>query len=186
MTYDPERHHRRSIRLKGHDYAGAGTYFVTICAQDREPLFGEIVEAEVCLSDLGRIVEEEWLRTPSLRPRIVLGEYVVMPNHMHGIIMVVEGRDTAPPCPYASAFGKPVAGSLSTVIGAFKAMATKRINDLRDTRGARVWQSNYYEHIIRNERELVAIRRYILGNPAQWGADRENPACLRVRAAPMR
>ena len=105
---------------------------------------------------------------------------------MHGIIMVVEGRDTAPPCPYASAFGKPVAGSLSTVIGAFKAMATKRINNLRGSRGARVWQSNYYEHIIRNERELVAIRRYILDNPAQWSVDRENPACLRVRAAPMR
>jgi putative transposase len=190
MGYDPvkawRRHaptHRRSIRLPGWDYTRTGAYFVTIVTYQRETLFGAIVDGEMVLSESGRIVAEEWERTAVVRPYVRLDEFVVMPNHIHGILVITDehGRGTAtrrgmaPPCPYVGKFGKPIAGSLPTIVRAFKSAVAKRINERRGTPGVPVWQRNYYEHIVRNERELNAIRQYIRDNPGRWAEDAENP-----------
>ena len=181
--YDPDRHHRRSIRLPGYDYTQPGAYFVTICTHQQEPLFGNVVNGAMVLNEYGQIVEEEWRNTTQLRPYVTLDAHVVMPNHFHGIIWIAcdnTGRGTARRgttrrAPTAEQFGKPVAGSLPTIVRAFKSAVTKRINELRGTPGAPVWQRNYYEHIVRTERTLDAIRQYVTGNPARWALDRYNP-----------
>ena len=178
MPYDPEKHHRRSIRLKGYDYAQPGAYFVTICTQHRACLFGAVVDGEMRLNELGRIVRDEWLKTAKLRPRVVLDEFVVMPNHVHGIIMVVDddgGRGTLQRAPTIERFGKSTSDSIPTIVRLFKSATTRRINQHRGTPGTLVWQRNYYEHIIRNEQTLNRIRRYIVENPLRWHLDRENP-----------
>ena len=194
--YDPFRHRRRSIRLKGHDYTQPAAYFVTIRTWDRECLFGGVVEQVVVLSEFGRILAEEWEQTAVLRPYVRLDSFVVMPNHIHGILWIIHtdadsGRGTARRAPTGTEqnpgkvpthrataerhFGKPIAGSLPTIIGAFKSAVTKRINRLRKTAGAPIWQRGYYEHIIRADRTLAAIRRYIQENPARWERDADNP-----------
>ncbi len=181
VRYDPAKHHRRSIRLPGYDYTQPGAYFVTICTHNREPLFGRVVNGEMVLNAWGRIVWEEWFRTAQVRPYVELfeDEFVVMPNHIHGIIWIV--RDTvgaqrrcAPTKPGGVTPNNVAPGSLGAIVRAFKSAVTKRINALRGTPGARVWQRNYYEHIIRNERALNAIRRYIAENPQRWHLDRYN------------
>jgi len=180
------RYHRRSIRLKGYDYTQPGAYFVTICTHGREMLFGRVVDGEMRLNEFGEIVREEWFKTARVRPyvRLYEDEFVVMPNHIHGIIWIVEvdpddDDDVEARRRRASTsheqFGRPVPGSLPTIVRAFKSAATKRINLLRDTQGARVWQRNYYERIIRDERALNAIRRYIIANPTRWSLDRHTP-----------
>jgi len=188
MKYDPQRHHRRSIRLRGYDYTRPGAYFVTIVTRRRECLLGEIVDGKMVLSEYGRIVAEEWERTALVRPYVRLDEFVVMPNHIHGIIWIV-GDDavgatrpvgaTRRVAPTGSTTGGrptgPRAGSLGAIIAQFKSAAAKRINQIRGTPGVPVWQRNYYEHIVRNERALNAIRQYIRNNPARWTDDRENP-----------
>ncbi|GAB4481015.1 MAG: transposase [Anaerolineales bacterium] len=191
--YDPTRHHRRSIRLKGYDYTQPGAYFITICTHERAHLFGAVVDGEMRLNAWGEIVREEWFKTAQIRPYVRLydDEFVVMPNHVHGIIWIVGDdvgarrrhcRGTAPPCPYGDAvpdhveqFGKPVPGSIPTIVRAFKSAVTHRINALRGTPGAPVWQRNYYEHVICDERALHAIRQYITENPLRWHLDRYNP-----------
>ncbi|MHB0924866.1 MAG: transposase [Bellilinea sp.] len=179
MPTDPAvPHHRRSIRLPGYDYAQEGAYFITLCTHNREHLFGEIVNGEMVLNDLGKIVHDEWNHTSIIRPTIELGEFVVMPNHFHGIILIVDGRGTAHRAPTGDIptyeqFGKPVAGSIPTVVRGFKSAATKRINIFRNTPGAPVWQRNYYEHIIRNEKSYFEIAQYIFDNPAHWETDSE-------------
>ncbi len=123
------------------------------------------------LSDYGKIVEEEWLKTKEIRKNIDLDYCVVMPNHFHGII-IIEGRDKARLVPTDERkFGKPISGSLSTIIGSFKSAVTKRVNELRKGSAKSVWQSNYYEHIIRNEKDLFFTRRYIQLNPLKWELD---------------
>ncbi len=180
------RYHRRSIRLKGYDYTQPGAYFVTICTHGREMLFGRVVGGEMALNEFGEIVREEWFKTARVRPyvRLYEDEFVVMPNHIHGIIWIVEvdpdddddvgERRRRAPTSHEQVC-RPVPGSLPTIVRAFKSAATKRINLLRDTQGARVWQRNYYERIIRDERALNAIRRYIIANPMRWSLDRHNP-----------
>lgn len=185
MPHDQRQYHRRSLRLKGYDYTQVGAYFITICTQDRTCVFGEVVDGMMRLNACGAIVREEWLRSAVIRPylRLVPEEFVVMPNHVHGIIWIVDGvgarRRRAPTpefrAPTAERFGKPVAGSIPTIVRGFKSAATKRINDRRGTPGATVWQRNYYEHIIRTEEALARIRDYILTNPLRWHLDRENP-----------
>ncbi|NQU30319.1 MAG: transposase, partial [Anaerolineae bacterium] len=125
--FDPKIHHRRSIRLKGYDYARDGAYFVTIVTWQREMLFGEVVDGVMVLNDMGEIVREEWERAPIVRPYIELGAYVVMPNHIHGILIF----------------------NVGAVIGQFKSIVTKRINTLHNSPGVPVWQRNYYDRIIR-------------------------------------
>jgi putative transposase len=166
----PQRN-RRSIRLRGYDYSRAGAYFVTICTQNRECLFGEIMNGEMRLNDAGRIVVDEWLKTAEIRAEIELDEWVVMPNHFHGKLVIADRRGTARRAPTVEQFGRPVSGSIPTIIRSFKSAVTKRINDLRLTPGAKLWQRNYWEHIVRNEPELNRIREYIHNNPAQWKSD---------------
>jgi len=175
--YDPQRHHRHSIRLQGYDYTQPGAYFVTICTHGRAPLFGAVVDGEMRLNTYGRIVHDEWFKTAQLRPYVVLyeDEFVVMPNHIHGIIWIVDNVGaTRRVAPTDNLPNGPVPGSIGAIVGQFKSAVTRRINQRRGAPGARVWQRNYYEHIIRTERALNAIRRYIIENPLRWHLDRYN------------
>lgn len=173
MKFDLQKHHRRSIRLKGYDYSQAGAYFVTIVAWHHEMLFGDIVGGEVVLSELGKIVHDEWDRTAIVRPNVELGEYIVMPNHFHGILIFTnEGHAVGVTRRVTPTLQS---GSLGAVVGQFKSIVTKRINRLRDTERVSVWQRNYYERVIRNESEMDRISRYIVSNPSQWADDDENP-----------
>jgi len=186
VPYDPNRHHRRSIRLKGYDYTQPGAYFITIVTYERMPLFGEIVNGEMRLNEYGQMVRDEWFQTAVVRPYVVLhpDEFVVMPNHVHGIIWIVDtnadgGDDVGARrrrAPTAEQFGKPIPGSIPTIVRSFKSMTTRRINLLRNAPGTPVWQRNYYDRIIRHERALNAIRQYIIENPRRWQMDRENQA----------
>jgi putative transposase len=171
MPYNPDVHHRRSIRLKEYDYTQAGAYFVTIVTYQREPLFGEIVNGAMNLNPLGEIARREWFKTAELRPYIELyeDEFVVMPNHAHGIIWNVGAlRRNAP-----TADEKPHvdAGSLGAIVRAYKSAVTYAINAARQTRGATVWHRNYHEHIIRDDADLNRIRDYIANNPLRWIED---------------
>jgi len=176
MKYNPAIHHRRSIRIKGYDYSQEGAYFVTICTHDRESVFGKIENKIMRLSQIGEIVSEEWLRTPEIRPNVVLDEFVVMPNHFHGIIILINSRrGTSRRAPTMERFGKPTSDSIPTIMRLFKSAATTRINELRKTPGSPVWQRGFYEHIIRDEDDLNRIRRYIQDNVLKWAYDDENP-----------
>ena len=171
---------RRSIRLKDYDYSQDSAYFVTLLAHKRQHLFGEITDGEVTLSTLGCVVLEEWERTAILRPYIEIDLFVVMPNHLHGIAFFNQenqqgdgiGRG-AQRCAltHGSTELHRQPHSLGSLIAGFKSSATTRINQTRQTPGQRVWQRNYYERIIRNERALNAIREYIYYNPARWSKD---------------
>jgi len=287
MTYDPSRHHRRSIRLKGYDYSRPGAYFITIVAQDRACLFGKVVDGVMHLSEVGQIVAESWQWLAAQYDYVTLDAWVVMPNHLHGIIVITDqggddgggggddggrggnngGRggddgggggsrtaptantptaSNAPTAPDAPTVNAPTAPDAPTVnaptapdaptvnaptapdaptvnaptapdaptvnaptapdaptvnaptanaptvnaptapakrktvgrlVGAFKTVSTKRINDQRGTPGAQVWQRDFYEHIIRDAAALARIRRYIVENPARWASDPENRGC---------
>ncbi|MBA2224698.1 transposase [Thermogemmata fonticola] len=189
--YDPQRHHRRSIRLKGYDYTQPGAYFVTLCTHERAHLFGRVVDGKMVLNDFGEIVREEWFRSADIRAEIELhpDEFVVMPNHVHGIVWIVDNAVATGP--NVGATGRsplheypprgPAKRSLSSFIAGFKSAVTTRINQMRGTPGTPVWQRNYYEHIIRDNvgvtsrSPLQAIRRYIRDNPLRWYLDRYNP-----------
>lgn len=176
MKFDPRKHHRRSIRLKGYDYSLAGAYFVTVVAWQRQMLFGEIVDGEMQLNELGRIVSEKWQWLETQYEYVELGEWIVMPNHLHGILVIHDigrGGSRSAPTPIKR---KPLGG----LIGAFKTVSTKQINLLCNTEGQMVWQRNYYEHIMRNEQEMDRIARYIEANPSMWTEDDENPNIVRT------
>src|SRR5437773_1289242 len=120
MSNNFENHHRRSIRLQEYDYSQPGMYFVTISVEGRTCLFGEVVRGKMILDQVGQIVKEEWLRTPVLRSSVTLDEFIVMPNHFHTVVTIVsEGRGTAHRAPTTEQFGKPVSGSLPTIIRSF-------------------------------------------------------------------
>ncbi len=170
-----KRRRKNSLRLRGYDYSSVGAYFVTIVAWQREMLFGKIVGREVVLNEMGEIVRDEWERTPTVRPYVELGAYVVMPNHLHGILIFNE-IDTVGATQRVSPTQTTLqSGSLGAVIGQFKSIATKRINTLHNSPGVPVWQRNYHDRIIRNEREMSRIWDYIDANPARWDDDDENP-----------
>jgi putative transposase len=176
MTFNPYARQRRSLRLQGYDYAQNGAYFITICTHKKHNLFGEITSGEMQLNKPGIIVHEKWLKTATLRQYLELDEFIIMSNHVHGIIYLASScRGTARRAP-AEEFGKPVATSIPTIVRAYKSAVTKRINELRRTPSASVWQRNYYERVIRNENDLNQIREYIAYNPARWDEDEENPA----------
>ena len=172
--------------MKGYDYSSPGAYFITICTHQRECLFGEIVDGEMECSEFGAIVQDCWQQIPNHFPKIQLDASIVMPNHIHGILWIQDDGDAAGkgmavpcpytmPCPYKGEFGKPIAGSLSIVIGSFKSVTTKRINILRDASKISIWQRNYYEHIIRSEEALQHIRQYIQNNAIVWQQDQLHP-----------
>ncbi len=184
MTFNPEQHHRRSIRLQDYDYSQNGAYFITLCAHNRECLFGEVVDGEMKLSALGQIVRDEWAKTSVIRTEIELDEFVVMPNHFHAIVLIIKSDEQSRGNPVGAHGRAPLPAptlsrppkSLGALVAGFKSAATKHINELRDTPGAPVWQRNYYEHVIRNKSALNDIRSYIQTNPARWADDQENPA----------
>ncbi len=182
MKYNPDKHHRRSIRLKGHDYTSPSAYFITICTHQRQCLFGEIVDGEMRLNKMGEITETCWQAIPDHFSRVQLDRFVVMPNHLHGIIFITDTcRGTALPCPYPTMqpeegkFGQSIVGSLPTIVGSFKSAATKQINMMRNASGTPVWQRNYYDHIVRNEESLHRLRQYIQNNPFSWQKDQLHP-----------
>jgi len=183
MKYDPEKHHRRSIRLKGYDYSQAGAYFVTICTQNRECLFGEIVEGEMRLNNAGQIVQSVWNELSQHYLGVDIDAFAVMPNHIHGIVVLTSVG--AGPCAYPDG-GQPrgvaptMSMSLPDVVHRFKSMTTTRYRHSYTQNGfrpypSRLWQRDYYDHIIRNDDELNRIREYIINNPLKWEFDRENP-----------
>ena len=174
MKFDPKIHHRRSIRLKGYDYTQNGAYYITIVTYQRQHLFGEVVNSEMELNELGKIAHDEWFKTAELRPYVELFEddFVVMPNHAHGIIWIVNNKNIVGD--NIEKFGKPVAHSIPTIVRAYKSAVTYAINKLQNQRGAVLWQSNYYEHVIRNEQDYQAKHDYILSNPMNWDEDEEN------------
>jgi len=187
VKYDPSQHHRRSIRLKGYDYHNAGAYFVTICTKNR-----------VCVLDdaiVAGIINDVWLALPSWFPTVELDAFVIMPNHVHFVLWIVTApllrihnvpiADGSESRPYiipksTKTNSKPTLGD---IVGAFKSLVFTVYLDwinLNDpARRAKFWQQNYYEHIVRNDRELNAIRQYIIDNPLHWKLDRDNPGNLR-------
>jgi putative transposase len=208
---DPEIHQRHSIRLKGWDYSGEGWYFVTVVTIRREILFGEIHVGGLTVNPLGRIVQECWEAIPVHFQNVTLDAFVVMPNHVHGIVVIRDEQDlpSAGTRPAADAGpvgaeaeavpvgarhasplqdpgrgriqepGRPHGGaprSLGAIIGSFKAAVSRRAG--KELNSANLWQRNYYEHIICNNRELEAIRNYIVLNPERWAEDAENPSPL--------
>ena len=217
MKYNPEIHHRRSIRLKGYDYTQPGAYFVTFCTYQRDEILGEVLRGEMKLSALGRIVQEEWFRTAQIRAEIHLvdDEFIVMPNHGHGIIRIIEpvGADGVRPGDGVHPMKKDARGndqnargenqdargenqdargaslrraprSLGSIMAGFKASVTSRAK--RELNIAGIWQRNYYDHIIRNDRELENIRWYIHNNPLNWQLDRDNGQNVRKLPPPER
>ena len=174
MSYSPDKRPRRNLRLTGYDYAQAGAYFVTICAQGRECLFGDVIDNEMALSDAGKMVSQWLMELPSKFPSLVVDSYIVMPNHLHIIIRIL---DTNTPVGHQDA---PTGAPLPQVIQWFKTMTTNEyIRRVRQGHWppfpGKLWQRNYYERVIHNDVELNAVRQYIAGNPAKWNQDTENP-----------
>ncbi len=196
-----QRHHRRSLRLKYYDYSEPGAYFITICTRHHQCIFGEIVEGEMILNTYGKIAQKCWLDIPKHFPNVELDEFVIMPNHIHGIIIITD-------------VGAPLAGALNkrADVGAIHELPLRNLNQLAGAQNKRagaspaptigniigtyksivvnrclkifkknklymgkLWQRNYYERILRDERELNKIREYIINNPIKWELDYENP-----------
>jgi putative transposase len=184
VTFSGERRNRYSIRLKDFDYSQEGAYFITICVQGRRALLGDIREETILLSRLGEIVKLEWLRLPQRFGNLVLDEFVIMPNHIHGIIIINRrGESCIRPDdsmgdhkdhPYGTE-----TNSVGRIIQAYKSITTNRYilgvkkNNWRPF-PRRLWQRNYYDHIIRNEDDSSVIREYIVDKPLNWEKDEEN------------
>jgi putative transposase len=217
MKFDPRIHHRRSIRLKGYDYRQAGGYFVTMVTQGREELFGEVVNGEMILNDAGEMIVRWWLQLPNKFPNVNVDIFVVMPNHFHGIIFIIDdaklsivgddlrvvpglgdngegkGKGEHGGSPQRTDSPRPIDSSrrtdspqkrpnapLSQMIQWFKTMTTNEyIRGVKQLGwkpfNGKVWQRDYYEHIIRNQSTAGRIASYIEANPARWEKDRDNP-----------
>lgn len=157
---------RRNPRLKGYDYSQEGSYFITICTRKRVEILSTVSEENVELSEIGRIVQSEWLRSQEIRKEIELDAFVIMPNHLHAIVKIRESTGRV----HAKGLER---HSLPSLIAGFKSSVTK----VARTRGLvekSFWQRGYYEHIIRGGEELLRIREYILANPSRWSTDRDN------------
>lgn len=185
---------RKNLRLERYDYAASGAYFVTVCAQGRAGLFGEVVDDEMRVNNAGELIRNVWNELPSRFQNVVLDEFVVMPNHVHGIVwmgvqkiadvgalLAAPGHDV-PATPNQGAASS--APTLGGVMRAFKSLSAIAVNRLLERTGVSVWQRNYYEHVIRDERELNLVREYIVNNPLQWSLDRENPQAKEPTAHP--
>jgi len=171
-----EIHHRHSIRLKGYDYSQTGYYFVTICTRNRECVFSDVVDGKMKLSRIGQLVQIAWNDLLERFHNLELDEFAVMPNHVHGIIIIVEAGLALPNQGAASsAPTKDISTRLGDVVRAFKSVSAINVNRFLSRLGVPLWQRNYYEHIIRNEESLNRVREYIETNPLHWELDRENP-----------
>ncbi len=203
------KHHRRSIRLKGYDYSAPGAYFITICAYEKQSFFGEIVDAGeklsavVRLSHTGRIVEEEWMNTEKIRNEIRIDDFVIMPNHIHGIVWITgqmvnqdggefyRGECYSPVRAIGDGFssgerhgGQSITRSFvspSKTIGAmvrgFKSATARRLRDVSGNPEMKVWHRNYWDHVIRDDADMARIREYVHNNPARWELDSLNCHC---------
>ena len=193
----PEIYDRQSIRLEGYDYSQAGAYFVTICVRDKRCLLGDVADGKSVPNDLGAVVSESWNWLAERYDYVRMDEWVVMPNHLHGIVLITNedrrggsrtaqgsdgphheegGSRTAPTeTDSGRSLGPAKRKPLGRLVGAFKTVSTKCINEIRGSAGAAFWQRNFHEHIVRDQTELNLIREYIAGNPAAWETDRENP-----------
>ncbi|MEA3414666.1 MAG: transposase [Thermodesulfobacteriota bacterium] len=190
---------RQSIRLRKYDYSKAGAYFVTICTQNKKCFWGNMVNDEMVLNDAGRMLESVWSELPERFPHVKLGEFVIMPNHFHGIVIFCRGESCIRPCiescirpKTGESKGEHAKGehkvrpygtfpnTLGRIMQAFKSITTNRyIAGVKQKQWppfpGKLWQRNYYEHIVRDENELNDIRKYIMDNPRKWDLDRENP-----------
>jgi len=183
--FEPERKHRRSMRLKGYDYSQEGAYFITACVQHRLCLFGEVRNGETELSDGGWVIEREWKTLAERFPGLEEDEYQVMPNHLHGILVITRplpGAEDPREPRVLPACGRPRgthAGSIGRVMQAFGTFSTYEYGFGVKHYGwapylGKLWQRNYYDHIIRSDEELERVRAYIRNNPARWALDPEN------------
>ncbi|MFC1716226.1 transposase [Candidatus Poribacteria bacterium] len=150
---------------------------MTICTHNRKSLFGQISDGGMLLDEFGEIARDEWIRTPQIRGNAILDEYVIMPNHLHGIVVISQKWGVSQ-CASTGKFRSP-SQSIGAIIRGYKGAVTKQINQMRKSSGLPVWQRNYWEHVIRNEKELNKAREYIRNNPLKWELDRENPANMR-------
>ncbi len=178
MVYDPDKHHRRSLRLRGYDYSQPGAYFVTISVQDRACLLGRIFGEEMICNVAGKMVARWWAEIGNKFPGVETDEFIVMPNHFHGIVVLVEPDHVGADLRVRPGGGAHTGAPLHTVVQWFKTMTTNEyIRGVKQSgwmpfRG-KLWQRNYYEHIIRNEIEWDLVRNYIINNPMNWNNDRE-------------
>jgi putative transposase len=162
-------HNRRSMRLKGYDYSRPGAYFVTMCLHDHtQRMLGDVVDGKMVLNEFGKIVDYTWHDLPNHNKNIALDESIIMPNHLHGIIVFVGAGSE--PAPTDSAIGH----ALPEIIRQLKTFSSRRINHIRKTPGSPVWQRNFYDHIIRDEKSFIVIRQYMQNNPAHRGIDSKN------------
>ena len=191
--FDPAIHHRRSIRLKGYDYSQAGLYFITVCVQNKECIFGNVVDGEMVLNDSGKIAYNEWLKTAELRQNVQLHNFIVMPNHFHTIFEITHKINVGAYCirpddtrPNNCDNQKDVcnrgvyqegvcntplrspAQTVGAIIRGYKSAVTRQINALGIPFK---WQRDMYEHIIRDYSAYVHIDEYILANPQKWEND---------------
>jgi len=192
MTYNPDIHKRQSIRLKGYDYSQSGLYFITICCYQRECLFGNIINSQIILNNFGQLIKEEWLKSAEIRKEIEFDDFVIMPNHFHGIVIINQeinsdfmkndvdfqdnnvGANGRSPLQQIQSSRPKISmkpKSISSLIAGFKSATTKKINIIRNTPQNPVWQRNYYDHIIRNDESLARIREYVQNNPLSWEND---------------
>ena len=170
------RPNRRSVRLKEYDYSQSGEYFVTICTNNHECIFGNIIQEEMKLSPEGKIGQRYWEEIPKHFSNVQLDEYIIIPNHIHGIIILTESMvGTRHAVSLQEQFAKPVIGSVPTIVRSFKSAATKRINEMRHTPSFPVWQKRFYDRVIRDDNELNNIRDYIRNNVLQWAIKSDDP-----------
>ena len=185
--FDEEALHpgHRSIRLKGFDYASDGLYFITICSHERRCVFGRIVESRAVLSPVRLILRECWVAIPSHFAQARLHAFVIMPNHLHGIVEICAklGRSSAAPLRRDLVAAVPP-GSLGAIVRSFKAAATKRVREELKWSGP-IWHRNYFERVLRDGDNFSAATRYISENPARWEWDRENPERKPMPAGPV-
>jgi len=169
-----KRFNRKSIRLKEYDYSQPGEYFITICTYKHKCIFGDIINEEMRLSEEGEIVQRCLNEIPYYYPNIELDTYVIMPNHIHCIINLIEPVGAIHESPLQMTQNQRRIMQLSKIVGRFKMTSAKKINIINNTGGVPVWQRNFYEHIIRNETDLINTRDYIINNPLKWFFDDEN------------
>ena len=189
--YNPHIHQRKSIRLKGYDYSQAGVYFITICCQDRINRFGEIVgasladaqiaDAQMKLNENGQIAYNEWLKLSERFPNFELDVFQIMPNHMHGIILLNDVGATLSVAQNDAIndgdirVGASPAPTVGDIVGAYKSLVTNACLEIYKSKNelmGKLWQRNYHEHIIRDEQSYITISDYIINNPTKWAEDK--------------
>ena len=190
MAYDPDKHHRRSIRLPQYNCAQTGVYFVTICTHEHECVLGEIVDGAMILNDWGMVADRFWDEVSAHFHGVAVDAHVIMPNHVHANIAIVRDplhmgevasptvSSPAPATPRTAEPGgatPPLPPALGKIVAYYKYQTTKAINLMRGMPGTKFWQRNYWEHVIRSEADLARIRQYIVDNPARWADDQLHP-----------